>query len=189
MTTMLIATSILVLATNPVAVAKGFALNALLLTRFDPAITDALRKDDRALREAKEILTQFDRWYVEQEPKLQSFARLGFVGAYEGRKMACGDHAQSLGEYIISQSDLTYEKFKFRVFNEGLVTHTFLIADWREGDVAINLDSWLFGKEAPRVPVSTVWGDQDVTESFLSESRQRQLTPQFHTLTECRLSP
>lgn len=180
--------TVLFLATNPVALTKGVVFNAVRLTHVDPLTADALRGNEQAAREADEILRLFNRWYAENEPKLQSFALLGYAGRPFGRTQACGDHAVNLGRYILQNTEVAFQKFKFRVFNEGLVTHTFLIAEWREGDVAINLDSWLFGLDAPRVPIASTLGDEDVTESFLSEQQQR-LVSRFHEETICRISP
>jgi hypothetical protein len=96
------------------------------------------------------------------EPELQSGATLGAVGSVSSeRSLACGGHASELYRYISMESEIDFEKFEFIAYDEFYynnsmmgagVAHTYLTAQWAKEDVALNLDSWKYGRYAPRIP-------------------------------------
>ena len=72
----------------------------------------------------------------------------GAIGGFfcSQRQWNCGLHARSLRAYIKYKSDITnFEHCQFRVYNEGTVTHTFLVAESPQNSVVVTLDSWMYG--------------------------------------------
>ncbi len=121
-------------------------------------IIKKLGDDDRARYEAALIITSFHDWYRESYNDLQQLNHGGQIGGtLFGRDQACGGHVKLLSDYIAKNIDDEFRKFRFVVRKEGALNHTYMIAEYPAADVQINLDSWMHGEFATRMPVYEGW--------------------------------
>jgi RHS repeat-associated protein len=148
----------------------------LFTSGVNPLTLKELKGDPQAQREALEIVTSFYDWYNETLPQLQSLSTLGCMRTNNGqRTMACGSHATSLARYIFDHANakgVKFRDFRLKAYNQGLVTHSFLVANYAAKDVWINLDSWLYDDYAPIIPVVLGPFTWDATEDMVPDKNQ-----------------